>query len=297
MPAADSDLVIEHGLFSRAQAREAGHDDRQIAQFIRRGRWVVVRRGVLRVAERADRSGDELLTAVLGAGPRAVASHLSAAAVLGWDLLEAPKRPHVTVPRDQSRASAPGAALFRRRLSEDEIQRVGVLRLTCPLRTAIDLAVDQPRLVAVVAIDSALRTRQVMLDELHSALELRRNVPTHVHAAAVLDCVDPTAGSIWESVARCLFRDNGLPSPICQYEVLHEGVVLARVDFAWPGARLVVEIDGFAWHSSPEALSGDRGRQNKLELADWTVLRYSANDVRDDPARILADIRTALAIG
>lgn len=296
MPA-DADLVIDHGLFSRAQAREAGHDDREIARHIRRGRWVVVRRGVLRVAERADQSGDELLTAVLGAGPRAVASHLSAAAILGWDLLEAPERPHVTVPRDQSRASAPGAALFRRRFSEEEIQRVGVLRLTCPLRTAIDLAVDQPRLVAVVAIDSALRLRQVMLDELHLALELRRNVPTHPAAAAALDSVDPTAGSIWETVARCLFRDNGLPSPVCQFEVLRDGAFLARVDFAWPAARLIVEIDGFAWHSSQEALSRDRGRQNKLELAGWTVLRYSANDVRDDSTRILAEVRSALAAG
>jgi hypothetical protein len=294
MPAVDPELALEHGLFSRRQAREAGNDERTIARRIRHGEWVVVRRGVLRVAARADQAGDALLGAALRAGPQAVASHLSAAAVLGWDLLDHPKRPQVSVPREQSRTTVPGAALFRRKLSEDEICLVGVLRTTSPLRTALDLAIDIPRVDAVVAIDSALRQNQVSLDGLHRGLDQRRNVPSHPSAAAVLDQVDPLAGSVWESVARLLFHDNGVPRPICQFEVCVDGVRLARVDFAWPHAKLVVEIDGFAWHSGQSALSRDRARQNKLELASWTVLRYSANDVRDDSARILADVRAAL---
>ena len=97
--------ALAHGLFSRRQARAAGHDEGEIAQRIRRGEWVVVRRGVLRVGDRPAQDGDALLSAVLRAGPSAVASHLSAAAVLGWDLLKRPVRPQVTVPRDQSSAA------------------------------------------------------------------------------------------------------------------------------------------------------------------------------------------------
>jgi hypothetical protein len=33
-----------------------------------------------------------------------------------------------------------------------------------------------------------------------------------------------------------------------------------QVDFYWPGERLVVEVDGRAYHTSPRAFSRDRRR-------------------------------------
>jgi hypothetical protein len=170
-----------------------------------------------------------------------------------------------------------------------------VLRLTCPVRTALDMARDQPQLPAVVAVDSALRLGQVSLADLRRELSSRRRWPSYPAVAAILELVDPTSGSVWETVARCLFVTAGLPAPVCQYEVVADGVVLARVDFAWPAARLIVEIDGFRWHSSQEAMRSDHARQNGLELDGWTVLRYAANDVRDEPGRVAAEVRRALA--
>jgi hypothetical protein len=290
----DPEHAVEHGLFAPRQAREAGYSKRDIALRTRRGEWLVPERGLLRMADRPDQEGDALLGAVLRAGPSAVASHLSAAAVWGWGLLDDPDQPTVTIPRDKSRTSAAGMRIFRHTLSPDEIGRVGVLPLTCAARTAVDIAVDVPQVAAVVAVDSALRSGQVTLAELRLELRRRLGMRRYAAAAAVLDLADPTSGSVWESMARLLFAAAGLTEPVPQFEVVVDGVVVARVDFAWPQARLVVEIDGFTWHSSKEALGNDHTRQNRLELDGWTVLRYTPDQVQGEPARIANEVRQAL---
>jgi very-short-patch-repair endonuclease len=57
---------------------------------------------------------------------------------------------------------------------------------------------------------------------------------------------------------------------------------------------LVVEIDGFAWHSTRDALRRDHIRQRRITLAGWTVLRYTADEVRNDPSTMLAEVAAAL---
>lgn len=56
-----------------------------------------------------------------------------------------------------------------------------------------------------------------------------------------------------------------------------------RLDYAWPPARLAVEVDGYASHAGLEAFGYDRERQNALVLAGWTVLRFTWAHVRDRP--------------
>jgi hypothetical protein len=112
----------------------------------------------------------------------------------------------------------------------------------------------------------------------------------------VLSLVDPLSGSVPESVARCLFVTAGLPAPICQLTITSDGRQIARVDFAWPHVRLVVEIDGFEWHFSREAFQRDRTRQNDLVLLGWTVLRFTADDVRLRPAMVVEKVAAALGV-
>ncbi len=87
----------------------------------------------------------------------------TAALLHGWELVEAPDRPHLTVARDRGSAKAEGADLFRRDLRHTEwCERDGLL-LTTPLRTAFDCARDLPLAQAVAAVDSGLRARAVSL--------------------------------------------------------------------------------------------------------------------------------------
>lgn len=77
-----------------------------------------------------------------------------------------------------------------------------------------------------------------------------------------------------------------------QYEVVEEGRWLARVDLAWPDARVVVEYDG-EHHVEDGQIARDDARLARLTAAGWWVIRLAAPDLRrlDD---VVARVRTAL---
>lgn len=52
------------------------------------------------------------------------------------------------------------------------------------------------------------------------------------------------------------------------------------VDFHWPGTDLVVETDGYAYHSMPSAFEADRERDQILTLAGYRVARFTYDQVR-----------------
>jgi hypothetical protein len=286
----DPEAAVAHGLFSTRQARDAGYTPAGIALRVRRGEWVRSGRRLLRTAGRTDEPGDVLLVAVLRAGPSAVVSHTGAAAALGWDLLEAPSRVDLIVPRTHGAVRLANVRIHRVDLRRDEVTAVGVLPVTSPLRTALDVAATMPEIDAIVALDSALRLRQLSRAELRAEYRTRTRLRGRPRAAQVLELLDPTSGSAPETVARLLFRDCG-PMPCTQFTVTAGGRFVARVDFAWPELRLVVEIDGFAWHSSRSAFQRDHDRQHDLEEAGWAVLRFTADDVLHRPDEVAATVR------
>lgn len=294
--AVDPEAAVEYGVFSRDQALAAGYSTREVARHLRSGCWLRWGQGLYEQADREDGPADDLVRATLLGGPCAAASHLSAAVALGWDVLERPRRPEITVPRTHGSVRVPMSRVYRRALARADIRVVGVLPVTCPERTAIDIAADHPPLHAVAAVDSGLRLRQVTKRQLEAELRGRRTMPRARSAAEVLSLVDPLSGSVPESVARCLFVTAGLPAPICQFTITSDGRQIARVDFAWPHVRLVVEIDGFEWHFSREAFQRDRTRQNDLVLRGWTVLRFTADDVRLRPAMVVEKVAAGLGV-
>jgi len=92
--------------------------------------------------------------------------------------------------------------------------------------------------------------------------------------------VDPLSGSVVESAARVELWLAGLAPPVLQYEVRTEhGRLVARVDLAWPQQRLLVEVDGFAFHSDRLAYRRDREKMDDLERLGWRVLRVTWEDV------------------
>lgn len=287
------DCAVNYGLFSVAQARAAGFSRADMRRLVARGRWARVDRGILTVVGRQERSPDALLLAVLRAGPQAVASHESAASAFGWDLLRPPAALHLTVPAEQGRTRRlPGVVVHR---SGGEVTTIdGVLGATSTCRTALDLAGTLPQLEAVVAVDSALRARSVRLADLKQALCARRTWDRAPHAARVLALASPLSGSVAETWARVLFAMAGLPAPVEQLGVRLEGVGEVRADFAWPACRLIVEIDGYEFHSGREVFVQDRRRQNALMLAGWTVLRFTMDDLRVYPDRIVTQVRAAV---
>jgi len=84
-------------------------------------------------------------------------------------------------------------------------------------------------------------------------------------------------------------RSAGLPAP--EVNVLVQG---HQVDFLWRDQGLVVEVDGFQFHSTREAFERDRRRDAELQRAGLRVLRVTWRQVVDAPYATLANLVGAL---
>jgi very-short-patch-repair endonuclease len=71
--------------------------------------------------------------------------------------------------------------------------------------------------------------------------------------------------------------------------------VIGVGDFVFRDVRLVIEIDGLAFHVTPEQFQADRHRQNRLMAAGWTVLRFTWRDLTERPAYVISKIRAMRA--
>jgi very-short-patch-repair endonuclease len=87
-----------------------------------------------------------------------------------------------------------------------------------------------------------------------------------------------------------LVRKAGLPEPRVNAR-LHG----YEVDFLWIAERRVIEVDGHAFHSTPQAVTRDRRKDSDLELAGFRVTRFTAHQILHDPEDTLRRARSILA--
>ncbi|MDR7084501.1 very-short-patch-repair endonuclease [Arthrobacter ginsengisoli] len=131
---------------------------------------------------------------------------------------------------------------------------------------------------------SAMRLHGVPLELLKDQLLGDRSGP----ALKALRLLDLRAESIVEVDAQHLFRTNGIG-----YDAQVHLPGIGRVDFLLEGF-LIVEVDGFAFHSNREALRRDLGRNNASTLSGFAVLRYMPEHIWFEPQRVLAEVRAVL---
>jgi hypothetical protein len=161
------------------------------------------------------------------------------------------------------------------------------------LRTAWDVAALETVGTAVAALDAMLRNSAVENSALTRMVEAGAGRWGVERVRRVVALVDPRAGSPPESWVRVALTMAGL-CPVPQYEVWAEGELLARVDFAFPEERLVIEYEG-AYHFDGIQIARDDVRLRRLVEAGWRVIRLSAADLRDLDA-VVARIRHELGL-
>jgi very-short-patch-repair endonuclease len=87
-----------------------------------------------------------------------------------------------------------------------------------------------------------------------------------------------------------LVRMARLPEPEANVEVFgHE------VDFVWRRERLVVEVDGFAYHSSRSRFELDREKDGELSAAGVQVVRVTWHQIVAEPEAMLVRLAQTLA--
>jgi very-short-patch-repair endonuclease len=67
-----------------------------------------------------------------------------------------------------------------------------------------------------------------------------------------------------------------------------------QVDCHWPGTGQIVELDGWAGHSTRSAFRDDRARDRKLNAAGYSVTRLTWNQLEDEPEAVASDLRCLL---
>lgn len=85
-----------------------------------------------------------------------------------------------------------------------------------------------------------------------------------------------------------IVRRAGLPQPRRQLSTGDAGSWIGRVDFAYPEARLVVELDGRRHHTGMLDREADRARDNRLVAAGWRVVRFTWSDITAHADRVVA---------
>jgi hypothetical protein len=62
-----------------------------------------------------------------------------------------------------------------------------------------------------------------------------------------------------------------------------------------PDIKIIVECDGYQYHSSKERFTGDRQRDRKLSALGYSVLRFSGSEIHRDPPAVAGELAERLA--
>jgi very-short-patch-repair endonuclease/predicted transcriptional regulator of viral defense system len=292
----------QHGVVADWQMRAAGLSASGISRRAAAGRLHRVHRGVYAVGHLGLSPQSEWMAAVLACGRRASVNRRSAsdahpttATVLGyWGAAlshrsAAESWGMLAVRGDAIDVSVSGGSGKKKRrgirvhrsltlLSADVTLRSRI-PVTNPARTIADLQ----RVVSRPGAHGLLSPR-----------ELRRAIrQAEVIGLSLADDKDGdrTRSDLERDFLR-LCRCHRLPAPEVNVRV---GPHL--VDFLWRARRLVVETDGYGYHSGRVAFQDDRARDLDLRSRGFQVIRLSEKQV-DEEARLTAEVvRQALRVG
>jgi len=290
-------LRTQYGVISRDQACREGATDGQIERLLRSGEWETVFRTVYRHTAAPRCAEQAVLAACLAAGPLAVASHESAAWL--WRLIDQPASvPTVTLPA-RRRSTIPGIR-FHRSTDLDVPRVVQHRRIPCtdPLRTLVDLATRADPVALDDAVDRALARRLVTVGGLTSEIGRlgrrgRSGVPMLRASLRRRGFVGAPSPSVLESRTARAFLAQGVQLPPAEVTAGPDGEY--RLDFAVAEGNVALEVDGYAWHSSPEHKQRDEARRRQLVLDGWSHLVYTWEDVTRQPDRMVREYLVALA--
>jgi very-short-patch-repair endonuclease len=260
---------------TRRQLLQRGHTGGQLTAAVRRAQIRRVRRGWY-----ASPQATLDQTEAVRIGGRL--SHQSAARHFGlWTGLD--RRVHLTVTRGASRLRPrSGAVVHWVRPGRQDLSSASTwcVSLEECLRGMVRCA---PREDAIACLDTAIYRYGLSL---HRIRRIFASEPARSRAIAAAARAGSESGA--ESVVRQRLQRLGID---LRQQVQVDGV--GRVDFVLDG-WLVVEIDGFEYHSDPVAFERDRSRVAALVRLDRLGLQFSYRQVMFDWPTVEGTILHAL---
>jgi very-short-patch-repair endonuclease len=280
----------QHGVVGRGQLVALGLSRRAIQHRVARGRLHPVRHGVYAVGRREIDTYGRWIAAVFACGGGAFLTHGSAAAL--WGIRPGGLAPIEVAVRSSSDRRHPDIRIHRRPklLARDIVSHVRI-PVTNPILTLVDIASRLDHAGVERAVNEADRLDLVDPEALRAGLERYRG---RRGVARLRELLDRRTFRLTDSELERFFLPlaarAGLPVPVTRAHL--NGF---RVDFLWPDLRLVVETDGLRYHRTPAQQARDRRRDQEHLAAGYTPLRFTHEQVRYAPERVISTLRAVFA--
>ena len=274
------------GVVTTSTLRTCGFSKPAITAAVRRGflkRWG---RGVYIVGPLTDDLTEARAAAL--AVPHGSLGFAVAAQLAQFGPIATPPVDVIVAPR--RRADREGLVMHRMDLRQRDVTQYHGLRCTTPSVTIVHLARVLPQLPLERAVQEAFAKRLTTTRQLELALDRHRGGRGTRRLRRMLELGVDDLRSKAERSLRHWVRAASLPSPVFNAEIGPW-----KVDAVWPDHKLVVEVNGFAAHSSPWAHDRDHRKEQYLLGAGYATRRFTALQAIDEPVLVIAGIAAALA--
>jgi very-short-patch-repair endonuclease len=280
-----------HGVIHRDRLLELGLTASDLAYRLQAGRLHRLHKLVYAVGRPDVPLDGRFLGAVLACGPRARLSHRSGGRKYRF-LGGGEHRIDVTAPRTIK--PKPGIRLHRPLFLNDlDTTVVDGIPITSVARTLLDcsapsLGVDVGRMLHEAHVQTQFDARDVWA--------VLARCPNHLGARRLDWALREEHPFIRSGLERALLRlvaSAGLPQPRVNHHVW-AGDDLLEVDFYWPQAGVIVEVDGARYHSTRWRQRRDAEKTARLRAAGYIVLRFTDAEIAGTPERVIAAITAAL---
>ena len=274
--------------FTRAQALRAGLTDRDLT----RGAYRRLLHGIYVAAAVPDAPLLRAKAALLTHDPAAVATHVTAARIIGAPVPKLPHE-HVTVPDEDQRRRRRGVRCHVASIDAAEVRVLEGVRFSCPERMFVELAALLGLVDLVAVGDFLVRRRHTTSAALVAYCS--RSQDAHASSARraasyVRDRVD----SPMETRLRMLIVLAGLPEPEVNVTIRDQGgTILMRVDLCYRRARLAIEYDGRHHVELEEQWDRDVERRDDLDDS-WRMLTVTSKGIYKRPDKTVDRVWRAL---
>jgi very-short-patch-repair endonuclease len=285
-------LRRQDGVVSRAQALACGLSPAAIKHRLARSLWRLLWPCVYLSAAHTRSARVRVRAASLWLGPSATL--IGAGAAWWWRLLDEPPAVlRFAIPPDRRVRSRADLKVVRRLLAARHRATVDGVPVLSRAHAVVDAAGELGLRSGAELMDRALLSGRVTLDGLRRAHRASLGRPGAATVARLLVLAAGGARSEAERRVHRLLSDAGVGGWFADHRLVLPGYGVAVADLAFPAARVIVEIDGWAYHRDLPAFRRDHARQNALVLAGWTVLRVNWHEIEGDPVGVLAMVTAA----
>jgi very-short-patch-repair endonuclease len=290
--------VRQHGLINRRQLLAAGFSEKAILWKLQTGILERIFPGVYLIAGTPLTDNGRLMSVYLWAGEGAALSHTSAAWLWGMHGFS-PTPIHLSLARKSTAPREDICLHHVESIRSMDICWVDGIAVTSPARTLMDLAAIGHRQTER-ALDKCLRDGLTSLDQMWLAIDRseavgRRGVRLLRNLLEQRTPDLAASDSDMEDLFLRIVRWGRLPQPYLQFPIELPSLLI-HADFAYPGIKLAIECDSYAWHMDREAFERDRVRDAELQSLGWKILRFTWAQLRYNPDYVLRQLRPHFGI-